>query len=77
MRQYLKGIQIPTLIVQSRDDPFMTDTMIPQDEELPPTIALELYDHGGHVGFVAGRYPWKPDYWLERRILGYAGNVIR
>ncbi len=76
-RQYLKGIQIPTLIVQSRDDPFMTDAVIPQDGELSSAIRLELYDHGGHVGFVAGRYPWKPDYWLERRILGYAEDAIR
>ena len=70
-RQYLKGIQIPTLIVQSRDDPFMTDAVIPQDGELSSAIRLELYNHGGHVGFVAGRRLWNPDYWLEGKILDW------
>ena len=68
-RQYLKGIQIPTLIVQSRDDPFMTDAVIPQDGELSPAIKLELYDSGGHVGFIQGAWPWAPRCWLEGRIL--------
>lgn len=68
-RQYLNRIRIPTLIVQSRDDPFMTDTVIPQREELSPAIQLETYDSGGHVGFVGGSWPWMPHYWLEERIL--------
>src|SRR3989344_1090781 len=70
-RQYLKEIQVPTLIVQSRDDPFMTDAVIPQDGELSPAIKLELYDSGGHVGFVARRHLWNPDYWLEGKILDW------
>ena len=70
-RQYLRGIQIPTLIIQSCDDPFMTDAVIPQDGELSPAIKLKLYDHGGHVGFVARRHLWNPDYWLEGKILDW------
>ena len=70
-RQYLKGIHIPTLIVQSRNDPFMTGAAIPQNGELSPAIKFELYDSGGHVGFVAGRHLWSPDYWLEGKILGW------
>jgi predicted alpha/beta-fold hydrolase len=69
----LKGIQIPTLIVQPRDDPFMTDAVIPQDEELSSAVKLEFYDHGGHVGFVGGGWPWAPICWLEGRILRHLG----
>ncbi len=68
-RQYLKGIQVPTLIIQSRDDPFMTDAVIPLDGELSPGIELELYPNGGHVGFIQGTWPWQAEYWLESRIL--------
>jgi predicted alpha/beta-fold hydrolase len=75
-RQYLKGIQMPTLIVQSRDDPFMTDAVIPQSGGLSPAIELELYDSGGHVGFVMGGCLWSTEYWLERRILRYAKTAI-
>lgn len=67
-RQYLKHIAVPTLLVHSRDDPFMTPAAIPQRQELSAAVELELSEHGGHVGFVAGRWPWRARYWLEQRI---------
>lgn len=67
-RQYLSSIQVPTLIVHAKDDPFMTEDMIPSTDELSPKVTLELSDSGGHVGFVTGKYPWRPHYWLETRV---------
>lgn len=67
-RQFLKGIDKPTLIIHSEDDPFMTPEVIPQALELSDSITLELSTHGGHVGFISGEF-LKPEYWLERRIL--------
>jgi hypothetical protein len=70
-RQYLAGIEIPTLIVHARDDPFMTPNAIPRTDELSRQVRLELSERGGHVGFVGGAVPGRPEYWLERRIPGY------
>ena len=70
-RQYLKGIAVPTLMLQARDDPFMTEEAIPRRDELSGTVTLELSARGGHVGFVAGVWPWRPRYWLEERIPDY------
>jgi hypothetical protein len=67
-RQYLPGIRVPTLLLHARDDPFMTEQAIPRPQELSATTTLELYAHGGHVGFVGGAWPWRPLYWLEQRI---------
>lgn len=67
-RQYLRGISLPTLILQAADDPFMTPDVIPSPDELSPTTTLEVSAHGGHVGFIAGRWPWAAEYWLEQRI---------
>ncbi len=67
-RQYLISIQTPTLIIHAEDDPFMTKEVIPGNEELSPEVMLELSQHGGHVGFVAGQVPGKPVYWLDQRI---------
>lgn len=67
-RQYLRGIRVPTLIVHSVDDPFMSPVVVPDASELSAHIDFELYSHGGHVGFVSGRWPWQPRYWLEERI---------
>jgi predicted alpha/beta-fold hydrolase len=78
-RQFLKGIRIPTLVLQARDDPFMTPKVIPEETELSDSVKLELSAHGGHVGFICGGTPRSPDFWLEPRIIKFlqilfAGN---
>lgn len=75
-RQFLRGIAVPTLIVHARDDPFTTEEAIPAAHELAPSVTLELYAHGGHVGFVAGVLPWRARYWLEERIPGYLKGFL-
>lgn len=67
-RQYLAAIQVPTLILHARDDPFMTTAAIPRAGELSASVTLELAEHGGHVGFINGPVPLWPRYWLEQRI---------
>jgi predicted alpha/beta-fold hydrolase len=67
-RQYLKSISIPTLLIQAIDDPFMTQDVLPEINELSPHVQLELTQHGGHVGFISGAIPFKSEYWLDQRI---------
>jgi len=67
-RQYLRSIQVPTLILHAEDDPFMSSDVIPEEDELSSRVTLEVTKNGGHVGFVSGKYPWKPEYWLDLRI---------
>ncbi len=72
---YLQYIQTDTLIIHALDDPFMTQDIIPKQEELSPSISLEVYPHGGHVGFISGSF-FKPVFWLENRIITYLKNKI-
>ncbi|PCJ46340.1 MAG: hydrolase [Gammaproteobacteria bacterium] len=67
-RQFLVSIQTPTLILQAKDDPFMTEEVIPTEEELSETVTLELSKRGGHVGFVSGMIPWRASYYIDQRI---------
>lgn len=67
-RQFLKKIQVPTQIIHASDDPFMFRTSAPVLSELSETIKLDLVQHGGHVGFVYGRFPFKLCYWHEEKI---------
>jgi len=69
-KQFLKDIQTPTLIIHSSDDPFMTPEVIPKKSELSNEVTLEVSKNGGHVGFVGGSF-FKPEYWLEKRVLDY------
>jgi uncharacterized protein len=66
-RQYLRHIYVPTLLLHAKDDPFMTEDVIPHASELSPFVNLEVTETGGHVGFIMGKYPWRPRYWLEER----------
>ena len=67
-RQFLKSIAVTTLLIQALDDPFMTEEALPELAELSSSVHLEITKEGGHVGFIAGENPFKPDYWLDRRI---------
>lgn len=74
-RQFLRDIDKPTLMLHSRDDPFMTEAVIPDEKELSDMITLELSCHGGHVGFIGGGL-LKPEYWLEQRIVNFLRQYL-
>ncbi len=67
-RSSLASIRVPTLLLQSIDDPFMTPETVPTSEELSSRVILEASPSGGHVGFVSGAVPGTHHYWLEQRI---------
>ena len=68
---YMKNIETPTLIIQAKDDPFLTSEALPTDGELSSSISLELTNKGGHVGFIAGSNPFEPEYWTEQRTVNF------
>ena len=76
-RQYLAHIATDTLILQARNDPFMTPEVLPDAEELAPRVTLEIARGGGHVGFVAGRVPGRAVYWLDARISDYLCTAVQ
>jgi len=75
-KQFIKNIKIPTLIIHAKDDPFMNIKVLPHFNEIPKNITLEINDHGGHVGFVQVAWPWKVEYYLEKRIPDYFENLM-
>jgi hypothetical protein len=64
----LKHVAIPTLIVNANNDPLVPLHLIPRADEVSGKVTLEITDGGGHLGFVCGRRPWAPQFWLETRI---------
>ncbi|MGD8378160.1 MAG: hydrolase [Gammaproteobacteria bacterium] len=75
-RHFLRRIQRPTLIIHSIDDPFMSPETVPAPDELSTMVRLELSQHGGHVGFLAGRPPFKAEFWLETRIMKHLRSAL-
>ena len=70
-KQFLKDITKPTLILHSKDDPFMSQKAIPIEDELSSSVTLELTRHGGHVGFIYGNMPFKEKYWYEKKMVSF------
>lgn len=65
----LQAIRLPTQIIHAKDDPFMTDAVIPKFV-LPSNIDYRLFANGGHVGFLSGS-ALKPQFWLEQALPAY------
>ncbi len=76
-KQFLKNIKTPTLILHSKDDPFMTEKAIPSETELSSSITLELTERGGHVGFIYGDTPFNVKYWVEKRLADFLYNQFK
>jgi predicted alpha/beta-fold hydrolase len=63
--QFIPGIRVPTLIVHSRDDPFLPEESIPEAAiRANPAITPVITDRGGHQGYLAGSV-LHPVFWVE------------
>ena len=58
----LPAIQVPTLLLNARNDPFLPAAALPQPGTLPASVTPDFPDQGGHGGFPGGD-------WLARRVL--------
>ena len=74
--QYLAAIRIPTLLIQSQDDPFLPAGAIPRAAVAGNQFLSAAFTrHGGHVGFVSGP-PWTPVFWAEGRAAEFLAGYI-
>jgi len=74
-RQFLGGIEVSTLLVNSMNDPFLPASALPGPSQLSPSVLLETPAEGGHVGFVSGAFPGTLN-WLPSRILEFFERQI-
>src|SRR5262249_50269584 len=65
---FLKGIKIPTLIVNAKNDPFLSKECFPTDAS-NPMLQIEFPERGGHVGFTS--FNGNGLYWSEQRALDF------
>jgi len=72
--QFLEHIRVPTLLVQSKDDPLVPFRMYDHPAiRANPCLTLLAVEHGGHLGFLARG---KPRFWLDQTVLDWAeGNL--
>ncbi|MGE5865414.1 MAG: YheT family hydrolase [Rhizobacter sp.] len=56
-KPHLHCIQVPALVVNARNDPFVPGHSLPAQQEVGDFVTLWQPPHGGHVGFPRGRWP--------------------
>ena len=75
-KPYLHNIQIPTLLVSSLDDTFLSDECYPFEiAKKNPNLSLECPDFGGHVGFNS-KLIGSSGSWLEKRVFEFLNDFI-
>ena len=72
----LNHVSVPTLIINARNDPLVPAHLIPDKHDIPDQVTLEISDNGGHLGFVSGRWPWAPRFWLDTRVPEFLASFL-
>jgi predicted alpha/beta-fold hydrolase len=69
-RQFLGSITVPTLVINSLNDPFLPAAALATPAQASKSVTLEYPREGGHVGFLAGRPPGRLN-WLADRVFAH------
>lgn len=73
-KSLLNKIKIPSLIIASKDDTFISDDCYPAAEaRANNNITLEISDKGGHCGFI--RKFFEKVWWMEERALEFINSL--
>lgn len=63
----LPNIAVPTLILNTKNDPFIPAESLPRPQDCSDAVLLHQPEQGGHVGFTTGAFPGTI-HWLPTRI---------
>ena len=77
---FLGAIAVPTLLLSSRDDPFLPASVLDKVRGVAAPnehLTVEFTAHGGHVGFLAGSIPFRPIHWAEHRVLSFFDTFLK
>ena len=61
----LPKIQVPTLLLNARNDPFLPERVLPKPGDLRAKVECEFPQDGGHAGFPGHKQ------WLARRVVEF------
>ena len=65
---FLEKIKVPTLVVNARNDSFLSDTCYPESSN-NTNLSFEYPEQGGHVGFTPPGFGFP--YWSEKRAVDF------
>lgn len=73
--QFLEKIDSPVLLINAKDDPFLTPECFPYDiAEKSRSLFFEAPSNGGHVGFIS--FDKNGYYWHENRAVEFIEEIM-
>lgn len=69
-KNFIKNIRVPTLIINSLDDPFLDKNTFPNVADVPKIVELEYMKKGGHAAFISENL-FEKIGWIEDRITNF------
>jgi predicted alpha/beta-fold hydrolase len=70
--RFLSQIEVPTLCLNSADDPFLpAEVLRAAREHASEDVKLTVNPWGGHAAFATGGWPWRAVYWAEERVVSW------
>ena len=73
-KSWLRGIEVPTLVLNARNDPFIPAESLPAQSAVGRGVVLEQPEHGGHAGFPSAPFPGHLG-WLPARLVSFFDAV--
>jgi len=76
-KPYISKIDRPTILINAKDDTFLSAECYPRKEAIQSKyFFLEIPNFGGHVGFMSSFKPYE-NTWLEKRIASFIEENIK
>jgi len=78
--RWIDRVSVPTLLLNAVDDPFLPAEVLDEVRaiaERNECLHVEFTPHGGHVGFVGGQWPWRPEYFGEWRACEFLARELK
>ncbi|HVZ74359.1 MAG TPA: alpha/beta fold hydrolase [Polyangia bacterium] len=73
--RFLGDIEVPTLCINSEDDPFMPPGAIGVGRQAASEdVHVVATPWGGHAAFVYGSWPWRARYWAEETAISWLAS---
>ena len=71
----LMRIEVPTLMLNARNDPFLPEDALPGPSDVSRAVRLELPEEGGHAAFVSAPFPGDID-WMPGRVAAFFEEAL-
>ena len=73
-KQYLNKIWIPSLLINAKNDSFLSENCYLKEDEIPAHLTYLEPNFGGHVGFASDHF-FRKAFWSEKKVLEFIRSI--